>query len=46
VKNAHPSQFSIGASLPSFALAFLLAGLAGVVRPSVARAAYQSSHLR
>jgi NCS1 family nucleobase:cation symporter-1 len=46
VKNAHPSQFSIGASLPSFTLAFLLAGLAGLARPSVARAAYQSSHLR
>ena len=45
VENAHPSQWSFGASLPSFALAFLLAGLAGLVRPSGARAAYQSSHL-
>jgi NCS1 family nucleobase:cation symporter-1 len=40
VENAHPAQFSIGASLPSFALAFVLAGLAGLMRPSVARAAY------
>lgn len=32
VENAHPAQFSIGASLPSFALAFLLAGLAGLMR--------------
>jgi nucleobase:cation symporter-1, NCS1 family len=40
VENAHPSQWSIGASLPSFALAFLLAGLAGLVRPSVASAGY------
>src|SRR5205814_9788654 len=43
VRNAHPAQLAIGASLPSFALAFLLAGLAGLVRPSIARAAYQSS---
>ncbi len=32
VENAHPSQLSIGASLPSFALAFLLAGIAGLAR--------------
>ncbi len=38
VENAHPSQFSIGASLPSFALAFGLAGLASLAarRPAVA----------
>ncbi len=31
VDNAHPSKLSIGASLPSFALAFVLAGLAGLI---------------
>jgi purine-cytosine permease-like protein len=41
VRNAHPTHFALGASLPSFALAFLLAGLAGLMRPSVARAAYE-----
>ena len=40
VENAHPSQWSFGASLPSFALAFLLAGLAGLMRPSVASTGY------
>ncbi len=40
VENAHPSQWSFGASLPSFALAFLLAGLAGLVRRPVARTAH------
>jgi NCS1 family nucleobase:cation symporter-1 len=39
-------EYQIGASLPSFALAFVLAGLAGLMRPSVARAAYQWSRLR
>lgn len=38
VENAHPADFSIGASLPSFALAFLLAGVAGLMsrRPALA----------
>ena len=40
VRIAHPTHFALGASLPSFALAFLLAGLAGLVSP-VARAAYE-----
>jgi nucleobase:cation symporter-1, NCS1 family len=31
VEKAHPSDWSIGASLPSFGLAFLLAGLAGLL---------------
>ena len=37
VENAHPSQWSLGASLPSFALAFVLAALAGLVtrRPAL-----------
>jgi len=40
VENAHPSQWSFGASLPSFALAFLLASLAGLMRRPVARTAH------
>jgi NCS1 family nucleobase:cation symporter-1 len=32
VENAHPSHFALGASLPSFAVAFVLAGLAGLAR--------------
>jgi putative hydroxymethylpyrimidine transporter CytX len=38
VQNAHPAQFSIGASLPSFALSFLVAALAGLAykRPALA----------
>ena len=39
-------EYQIGASLPSFTLAFVLAGLAGLMRPSVVRAAYQWSRLR
>ena len=39
-------DYQIGASLPSFALAFVLAGLAGLIRPSVGRAAYQWSRPR
>jgi len=35
VENAHPSQFDIGASLPSFALAFSLAMLAGLATQSL-----------
>jgi NCS1 family nucleobase:cation symporter-1 len=32
VQHAHPSYFSLGASLPSFVVAFALAGLAGLTR--------------
>jgi NCS1 family nucleobase:cation symporter-1 len=32
VENAHPSHFALGASLPSFAVAFTLAGIAGLAR--------------
>ena len=35
VENAHPSQFEIGASLPSFALAFVLAWLARLASQSL-----------
>ena len=36
VEHAHPAGFAIGASLPSFALAFLIAGLASRRRPALA----------